>query len=97
MEPLDSADSLWDHQELPCAIHGMGMCPYQVAQRQLVFSSSGEGEGEEGVTEEEEDGVVVVVVVDKDDEPVKVIAVLRSTPPRPSYKQTAQIRIGPWG
>jgi hypothetical protein len=54
MEPSDPTDSSWGHREPPCAIHGMGSCPYPVAQRQPVFSSPGEGEGE-GVTEEEED------------------------------------------
>jgi hypothetical protein len=54
-----------------------------------MSSSLGEGEGEESVIEE--DDVVIVAVVDKDDEPVKVISVLESTPPRPSFKQTTWI------
>jgi hypothetical protein len=61
-----------------------------------VFSSPGEGEGE-GVTEEEEDDMVVIAIIDKDDKLVEVIPVPESTPPRPSYKQTARIRIGPQG
>jgi hypothetical protein len=68
-----------------------------------VFSSLGEGEGEEVVEEEEdeatgeedEDDVVVVAIIDKDDEPVEVIPVPESTPPRSLYKQTTRIRIGP--
>jgi hypothetical protein len=72
----------------------MGPCPYPVAQWKPVFSSLGEGEGDEEVIEEEEDeavgeeedDVVVVAVVDKDDEPVKVIPVPKSTPPRSLYK-----------
>jgi hypothetical protein len=94
MEPSDLADSSWGRREPPCAIRGMGPCPYPIAQRQPVFTSPGEGEG---VTEEEEDDMVVVAVVDKDDEPVEVIPVPESMPPRPVYKQTAWIRIGPWG
>jgi hypothetical protein len=97
MEPSDPVDSLWVRQEPPCAIHGMGPCPYPVAQRQPVFTSPGEGGGEEGVTEEEEDEVVVVAVVDKDDETIKVIPVPESMPLRPPYKQTARIRIDPRG
>jgi hypothetical protein len=58
----------------------MGSCPYPVAQS--VFTSPGEGEGEEGVAEEEEDGAVVVAIVDKDDEPVEVIPMRESTPPQ---------------
>jgi hypothetical protein len=73
----------------------MGPCPYSIAQRQLVFTSPSEGEGEEGVAEEEEDDVIMVAVVDKDDEPVKVIPVPESTPLRPSYKQTTRIQISP--
>jgi hypothetical protein len=104
MESSDPAASPWGHQELPCVIHGMGPCPYPVAQWQPVFSSPGDGEGEEEVVEEEEDeaageedDVVVIAVIDKDDEPVKVIPVPESTPPRSSHKQTARIRIGPRG
>jgi hypothetical protein len=41
--------------------------------------------------EEEEDDVVIVAVIDKDDEPVKVISVPESTPPRSPYKQTTRI------
>jgi hypothetical protein len=56
-----------------------------------VFSSVGDGEGEEEVIEEdeavgEEDDMVVVAVVDKDDELVEVIPVPESTPPRSLYK-----------
>jgi hypothetical protein len=65
MEPSDQVDSPWRRREPPCAIHGMGPCPYLVAQRQLMFSSPGEGEGE-GVAKEEEDDVAMVTVVDKD-------------------------------
>jgi hypothetical protein len=61
-----------------------------------MSSSSGEGEGE-GVVEEEEDNVVMVVVVDKDDEPVEVIPMPKSTLPRSPYKQTARIQIDPRG
>jgi hypothetical protein len=75
----------------------MGPCPYPFVQRQPVFTSPGEGEGEDGVTEEEEDDMVMVTVVDKDDEPIEVIPVPKSTPPRSSYKQTARIQIGPRG
>jgi hypothetical protein len=106
MEPLDSVASPWGGRELPCTVHGTGPCPYPVAQCQLVFSSPGDGEGEEEVIEEEEDeatgeeeedDVVVITVIDKDDEPVEVIPITESMPPRSSYKQTTQIRIGPWG
>jgi hypothetical protein len=75
----------------------MGLCPYLVAQRQPVFSSPGEGEGEEGITKEEEDDMVMVVIVDKDDEPIEVIPVPESTPLRPPYKQTTRIQISPQG
>jgi hypothetical protein len=92
MEPSDPADSPWGHQEPPCAIHGMGPCLYPVVQRQPIFTSPCEGEGE-GVTEEEEDDVVVITVVDKDDKPIEVIPVPESTPPKPPYKQTIRIRI----
>jgi hypothetical protein len=69
-----------------------------------VFSSPGDGEGEEEVIEEEdnevvreeeEDDVVVVAVIDKDDEPVEVIPVPESTPPRSSYNPTTWIWISP--
>jgi hypothetical protein len=79
---------------------------HRVAQWQPVFPSPGDGEGEEEVIEEEEDeatgeeeedDVVVITVIDKDDEPVEVIPITESMPPRSSYKQTTQIRIGPWG
>jgi hypothetical protein len=92
---------------------GTGPCPYLIAQWQPMFSSSGKGKGEEVVEEEEDeaneeeeeeeeeeeddDDVVVIAVIDKDDEPVEVIPVLKSTPPRSSYKQTTQIQIGPRG
>jgi hypothetical protein len=57
----------------------------------------GEEEDDQATGEEEEDDVVVVTVVDKDDEPIKVILVPESTPPRSPYKQMARIHIGPWG
>jgi hypothetical protein len=70
-----------------------------------VFSSPGEGEGEEEVieeeedeaAEEEEDDVVVVAVIDKDDEPVEIIPVPESMLSRSPYKQTVRIRISPRG
>jgi hypothetical protein len=97
MEPLDPADSPWGHREPPYAIHVMGLCPYPIAPRQPVITSPGEGEGEEGVTEDGEDDMVVVTVVEKDDELVEVIPVSNSTHPRPAYKQTTWIWIGPRG
>jgi hypothetical protein len=108
MEPSNPAVSPWGRRESPCAIHGMGTCPYPVAQWQPVFSSPSDGEGEEEVVEEEEeedeaareeeeDDVVVVAIVDKDDKPVGVILVPESTPPRSPYKKTTRIRIGPQG
>jgi hypothetical protein len=39
MKPSDPATSSWGHREPPCAIHGMGPCPYPVAPRQPVLSS----------------------------------------------------------
>jgi hypothetical protein len=59
--------------------------------------SEGEREGEEGVADVE--GVVEVATAEEedDDEPVEVIPVSESPPKRPAYKQTARIRIGPWG
>jgi hypothetical protein len=75
-----------------------GSCPYPVTQWQPVSSSPGKGGGEEEVTgeeeevtEEKEDDVVIVAVVDKDDEPVEVIPVSESPPPRSPYKQTTRI------
>jgi hypothetical protein len=62
-----------------------------------VLSSLSPREGEEGVATAE--GVVEVAVAeeeDDDDEPLEVIPVPAS-PPRPAYKQTTQIRIGPRG
>jgi hypothetical protein len=102
MEPSDPADSPWSHQEPPCIIHGTGMCPYPVTQWQPVSSSSGKGGGEEVDREEEEvikeeEDVVIIVVVDKDDEPIEVISVPESTPPRSMYKQMARIWIDPRG
>jgi hypothetical protein len=101
MAPSDPVVSPWGRQQPPCTVHGMGPCPYPVVQWQLVFSSLGDGEGEEeddqATGEEEEDDVVVVTVVDKDDEPIKVIPVPESTPPRSPYKQMARIHIGPRG
>jgi hypothetical protein len=105
MEPSDPAASPWGRWEPPCAVHGTGPCPYPVAQWQPVFSSPGEGEGEEEVieeeedeaAEEEEDDVVVVAVIDKDDEPVEIIPVPESMPSRSPYKQTVRIRISPRG
>jgi hypothetical protein len=52
-------------------------------------------DGEEGVTDE--DDVVEVAVVEEDDELIKVIPVLDSTPPRQAYKQMARIWISPRG
>jgi hypothetical protein len=54
-------------------------------------------EGEEGVADE--DDVVEVIVAEEEDdgEPVKVILVPDSTPPRPAYKQMARIWIGSRG
>jgi hypothetical protein len=62
-----------------------------------VSSSPGMREGEEGVTDE--DNVVEVAIAEEEDdnEPIKVIPMPDSTPPRPTYKQTARIRIGPQG
>jgi hypothetical protein len=97
MEPSDPADSPWGHWETPCAIHGMGPCPYPVAQRQPVLSSPGMREGEEGVTDEDVVVEVIVAEEEDDDEPIEVIPVPDSTPPRSAYKQTVRIRIGPWG
>jgi hypothetical protein len=107
MEPTDPATSLWGHREIPYAIYSLGPCPYPVAQMQPMLSSPGMREGEEGVTDEEdvvevaianeEDGVVMAAVINKDDDPVKVIPVPNSTPPRPAYKQTVRIRISPRG
>jgi hypothetical protein len=82
-----------------------GSCPYPVTQWQPVSSSPGKGGGEEEVTgveeevvvEEEEDDVVVIAVEDKDDEPVEIIPVPKSTPPRSPYKQTTRIQINPRG
>jgi hypothetical protein len=100
MEPLDPAISLRGRQEPPCAIHGLGPCPHPVALRRSVLSSlsprEGGEEGEEGVTTLEGVDEVAVVMEDDDDEPVKVIPVPES-PPRPKYKQTARIQIGPRG
>jgi hypothetical protein len=52
-------------------------------------------DGEEGITDE--DDVVEVAVVEEDDELIKVIPVLDSTPPRQAYKQMARIWISPRG
>jgi hypothetical protein len=96
MEPSDPADSPWSRREPPCVIHGMGLRPYSVTQWQLVSSSPGKGRGEEEVAKEEDD-VVIAVVIDKDDEPIEVISVPESMPPRSTYKQTTRIRIDPRG
>jgi hypothetical protein len=69
----------------------MDLCPYPVAQRQPVFSSPGKGEGEEGVAGGEDMVAVAVVEEEDDDEPVEVIPMPDSTPPRPAYKQMARI------
>jgi hypothetical protein len=95
MEPSDSAASLWGHRELPCTVHGTSPCPYPVAQWQPVFSSPGDGEGEIEVIEEEEDEAAGEE--EEHVEPIKVIPVPESTPPRSLYKQTTRIRIGPRG
>jgi hypothetical protein len=65
-----------------------------------VFSSPGDGEGEEEVIEEEEDEAaeeeeddVVIVTIGV----VEVIPVPESTPPRSPYKQMTRIRISPQG
>jgi hypothetical protein len=80
MEPSDPATSPRSRQEPPCAIHGMGLCPYLVAQRQPVLSSLGMREGEEGITDVE-DIVKVTVAEDEDDDgPVEVIPMLDSPP-----------------
>jgi hypothetical protein len=108
MEPLDPATSPWGRWETPCAIHGMGPCPYPVAQRQPVLPSPGMREGEEGVTDvedvvevpvAEEDDVVEVTVVEEEDNdgPVEVILVTNPSPLRPTKKQTTRIWIGPRG
>jgi hypothetical protein len=105
MEPSDPAASPSSCWEPPCAIHGMGRCPYSVAQWQPVPSSPGEGEGEEAVVgeeeeevvEEEEDELTVVAIIDKDDESEEVIPVPESMPSRSPYNQTVRIRIGPRG
>jgi hypothetical protein len=89
MEPSDPATSPWGRWETPCTIHSMGPCPYPVTQRQLMLSSPGMREGEEGVADE--DDVVVVTVAIKDDDPVEVMPVPDSTPPRPAYKQMTRI------
>jgi hypothetical protein len=70
-----------------------------------VLSSSGMREGEEGVTDvedvvevvvtKEDDMVEVAVVEEDDDDLVEVIPVTDPSPPRPAYKQTTQIWIGP--
>jgi hypothetical protein len=93
MEPSDPTDSPWSHREPSCIIHGTGLCPYSIMQWQPVSLSPGKGGGEEEVTgeeeevtEEKEDDVVIVAVVDKDDEPVEVIPVSESPPPRSPYK-----------
>jgi hypothetical protein len=97
MEPSDPATSLRSHREPPCAIHGMGPCPYPIAQRQPVLSPPGMREGEEGVTDvedvvevivaEEDDMVEVAVAEEEDDDGlVKVISMPDSPPTRPTYK-----------
>jgi hypothetical protein len=87
MEPSDPATSLRSRREPPCAIHGLGPCPYPVAPRQTVLSSpslrEGEREGEEGLIDVED--------------VVEVIPVPESPPRRLTYKQTTWIRIDPWG
>jgi hypothetical protein len=101
LEPSDPATSPWGHREPPCAIHGLGPCPYLVALRRSVLSSpsprEGEREGEEGVADVE--GVVEVTAVEEedDDELVEVTLVPESPPRRPTYKHTSRIQISPWG
>jgi hypothetical protein len=82
---------------MPCAIHGMGSCPYPVAQRQPVLSSLDMREGEEGLTDEDDVVEVAVAEEEDDDKLVEVIPVPDTTPPQPAYKQSAWIRIGPRG
>jgi hypothetical protein len=102
MELSDLATSSRSHREPPCAIHGLGSCPYPVVRRRMVLSSPStregerEGEEEEGVVDVE-DVVEVVVAEEEDDEPVEVIPVPESRPRRMTYKQRTRIRIGPWG
>jgi hypothetical protein len=79
MEPSDLADPLWGLWETPCAIHGMGPCPYSVKQRQPVLSSPGMREGEEEVIDEDNVVEVAIAEVEDDDEPVEVILVPDST------------------
>jgi hypothetical protein len=55
-------------------------------QKQSVLSSPGMREGEEGVADEDDVAEVIVVKEEDDGEPVKVILVPDSTPPRPAYK-----------
>jgi hypothetical protein len=97
MEPSDPATSPRSRQEPPCAIHSMGPCLYLVVQRQPVLSSPGMREGEEGVADADDVVEVTIAEEEEDDEPVEVILVPDPTPPRLAYKQTTQIRIGPWG
>jgi hypothetical protein len=69
MEPSDPTTSPRSRREPPYARHGMGLCPYPVAQSQPVLSSPGMREGEEGVTDVED---VVEVTVAKEDDAVEV-------------------------
>jgi hypothetical protein len=73
-----------------------------------VLSTPGMREGEEGVSDvedvvkvavtEEDDMVEVAIVEEEDDnDPVEVIPVIDPSPPRPAYKQTSRIQIGPQG
>jgi hypothetical protein len=81
MEPSDLVTSPRGRREPPCAIYGLGSCPYPVALRRMVLSSPSPREGgEEGVTAAEGED---------EDEPVEVILVLDS-PPRLAYKQTGE-------
>jgi hypothetical protein len=89
MEPSDTAISLRGHREPPCAIHGLGLCPYPVVLRQTMLSppSSREGgeEGEEGVAATEGEEGVAAAVEEDDDEPIEVVLVFES-PPRSTYR-----------
>jgi hypothetical protein len=82
MEPSDPATSLWGCREPPRAIHGMGSCPYPIALRQLMLSSLGMREGEEGVVDVEDVVEVTVAEEEDDDKWVEVISVLDSPPTR---------------
>jgi hypothetical protein len=91
MEPLDPTTSPRGRREPPYAIHGTGLCPYPVVPRKPMLSSSGMREGEEEVADVEDLVEVAVAEEEDDDEPVEVIPVPDSPPPRLTYKQMTQI------